>query len=309
MKKILNLLLTLSTSMSLHAQSTDHYLYFEPFAGGADISLDSIYPGGIWQVGAPDKPAFNIAPSPPNALVTDTAAPYAIDTTAYAEFHVPVFFFGEWITVEYNHRMDADSGAAYGWIEYFEPYLGEWKIVKDDDPLPQGFITASCPQAMPTDSGWIYTGGDATMQFDSVTFWCIGVLQGDLYRAGGNDTLRLRFAFKGMANTTGRDGWMIDNVLIKNYGCGGGIGENITGVLEVSPNPADQVIFVTANVPIGEEASVEIFRSDGASIYGYKTQYLGSFQLDLRQYLSGPYMLRITTDDAQISQRIIIQHW
>ncbi len=274
------------------------------FDPGADRTLDSL--SGSWQVGAPDKTVFDSAYSAPSALVTDTVLPYPVGGISYAGFSVPVNFLGEAVTVSFEHRMDADSDEAFGWLEYYDPIHGTGWTRTD----PSGFAWPSwiswSGAGIQTDSMLLFTGPDQGWQSTSITWECtIVVLQQLQYRTSFPDSMRFRFAFHAAANTNGRDGWMIDELVVTNVGCAGGIEEGGLATLSAYPNPASDLLFLERTGT--GTVRLELYRADGGLVR--RERMTGERHvLDLGDLTEGPYLLRADGGGAQVSRRVVVVH-
>jgi len=94
-----------------------------------DSSSDSLaefltYPDSLWQIGAPNKHAFDSAYSAPFVLITDTVNPYSTNVdTSYAELVIPYLRDmtgwlpeGANVTVSFRYRSDMNPTEARGWV-------------------------------------------------------------------------------------------------------------------------------------------------------------------------------------------------
>ena len=252
------------------------------FETGATLVLDSVYPAGCWQVGAPNKTLFTSALSLPNALVTDTLLPYPSNTTCYAEFTLIAdeldWNWGRWL--EFDQWIDLAPGSR-AYIEARDTWSVDWSRLND------GWYNSGSVQwgpegneFLPTTNGWEH------VIFDSP---CIGVLD------GGNDRwydplMRIRFVLEAGDNSSGHDGWMIDDFRATATPCGGGFAEHDGARLGLTPNPATDRVFIDLNERIGVSI-IQVFRSDGELIRSI-TATGGRALLDTDDLPAGPYFIR-----------------
>ena len=314
MKKITTLSAILAANAIVAQPPTGEY--HMTFDTGSDITIDSIYGAPGWQTGAPVKTVFDSAFSAPNALVTDTLLPYLAGGTSYAEFHIPVNFYGELVMLEFIHRMDVDSGEAYGWLEYFDAFISQdWKIVKRYDVLPGGDIMYPAGDlgfggtgGWETDSGLVFSHHSPLWDTAQIGFMCYGVFQpNEQYRGGGPDSMRFRFAFLGNTNTSGRDGWLVDNVYLSSWGCPGAIHESWVGSLEIFPNPSDHELVITGDGLDGQRVELQVIRGDGAFIPSKLRRGKGRIELDVSALPQGLYLLKLSSGDQLVTHRVVVQ--
>lgn len=277
------------------------HINFDP---GADRTMDSL--NGCWQIGPPDKTVFDSAYSAPNALVTDTLLPYPVGGISYAEFSVPVDFYGEDIQLSFAHRMDLDSGEAFGWIEYFDTGITQsWIKVDPWEAWYSGYIEWN-GEGTDTDSALVFMGTNNGWSNVQLAWRCIAVVQGPNERANSTDSMRIRFAYEALANTNGRDGWMIDDLVVTNSGCMGGVHEAATPSLSVSPNPAsDRVTLELTNAP-SVPMTLELFRADGALVRREQVKGVRN-AIELSSLPDGPYLIRMAGERGQLVERLVIQ--
>jgi hypothetical protein len=277
------------------------HLTFDP---GADRTMDSL--NGCWQIGPPDKTVFDSAYAAPNALVTDTVLPYPVGGVSYAEFSAPINFFGEEVQVSFRHRLEVDSGEAYGWVEYFDAGSTQSWVKTDPWQSWMGSFIEWTGDGLDTDSALIFTGTNNGWGEVLLSWRCLTVLQGPNDRASLPDSMRFRFAFQALANTNGRDGWMIDDLVVTNNGCLGGMEERSAMRLSVSPNPAgDRAVLELTDAPAGP-MTLELFRADGAVVMRERLKG-ARHTLDLATFPDGPYVVRILGEQGQLVERLVVR--
>lgn len=301
------LIILLAMSHSTWAQE-QYWLNFDTVDYPLYIALDSVYPYDGWQIGAPQKQVFDESLSLPNALVTDTVLPYQDSGQWYAEFHIPVFYYGDEIFLEFMQRLSIDQGEASGWVEYFEPASGSWSRVNQDSVWATGHMIYLGEHASVTDSGVFYTDTSETWTFEQYMFTCEAVMVQHDDRGGGADTMRIRFAFHADSNTNGRDGWMIDDVHVTHYGPCTGIEEFGLPLIEAYPNPVDREFHLLPAPPGSESYRIEFINSTGDIVLRDAWRSSGMRIIDLSSLNNGPYLLRAISSTRQSSVRVVVQH-
>lgn len=253
------------------------------FDDAATLVLDSVYPPGCWQVGAPDKMLFTSALSLPRALVTDTVLHPPANTTCYAEFTLLAneeeWSNGRWF--EFDHWLDLAPGS-HAWMEARDSWMVDWARLTDGWFL-QGTVnyTNEGPEFAPSTGGWEH------VVFDSP---CIGVMD------GGNDRwydplMRIRFVLVTGDDTQGHDGWMIDDFRATATLCSGGIDEGNRPLLRMEPNPASDRATVHVE-QVDASAAIVVFRADGTTVGRYRVQGRNT-SIDVSTLPSGPYLVRV----------------
>ncbi len=264
---------------------------------GATLVLDSVYPAGCWQVGVPNKTLFTTALSLPNALVTDTVQPYPSNTTCYAEFTLLADEltgdFGRWF--EFDQWIDLAPGSR-AYIEARDTWSSDWFRLNDGS-----YWSGSVLFGLEGYEFMSSTGGWEHVVFDSP---CIGVMNGGQDR-WYDPLMRVRFVLEGGDNSSGHDGWMIDDLRVTATMCSGGTNEHMLQRLQFSPNPADEQVLVDLGTASGG-TPVQVYRVDGTLVATTPSSG-GRLVLDTRELPAGPYLLR-TTEQGTGSALLIVTH-
>ncbi len=280
MRSATTLILIAAASLA-HAQVPGETLVMD-FETGATLVLDSVYPAGCWQVGAPNKSVFTSALSLPNALVTDTVQPYPSNTTCYAEFTLLAdelsWYWGRWL--EFDQWIDLAPGSR-AYIEARDTWAADWSRLNDG-----WYNSGSVQWGLEGNEFLPSTGGWEHVIFDSP---CIGVLD------GGNDRwydplMRIRFVLEAGDNSSAHDGWMIDDFRATATPCSGGFAEHAGARLGVTPNPATDRALVDLGDAKGLSI-VQVFRTDGKLVTSTSVNG-GRVVLDVSDLSAGPYLIR-----------------
>ena len=277
------------------------------FETGATLQLDSVYPAGCWQIGAPSKPIFTSAWNPPNALVTDTIQPHAANVTCYAEFTAT--FTQAWDypgrSIQFRHRLDMDSLESLAWLEHSGPWTSDWVRAG----VVQNELAALYPPegALWTDSGFVFSGTNTEWADATVDLHCLAVVApDDGERQGGNGTVRLRFVFKGNGNPNGRDGWMIDDVRVSTLYCFGSVDEHGRASISVHPNPAtDRVRF--DGLPAGPGPfELEVIDAAGRNVSSGLSLPGPQAELDVSHLDPGHYLCLVRTGKVLYTAPLVV---
>jgi hypothetical protein len=159
MRTTATLLLIACSPFFLLAQTPGDTLQMYFDEASDSLQLDSVYPAGCWQVGAPNKPVFTSAFSPARALVTDTVLPHADSTTCYAEFTLIATepdYLGRHIYWE--QQRDMDSMITQGWLEFQDSWNLQWHRFSAGGGGDEWYETGD---PVWTDSGYVFTGASS----------------------------------------------------------------------------------------------------------------------------------------------------
>ena len=196
MKKALLLLLLLPLFANGQWHPWSNLITFDPgdTVWRHVVNIDTVhYHHNIWQVGKPQKTVFDSAYSMPNAIVTDTLNPYPPNDTSVFILTVPGNANGwGWISqfdFEYQLNMDSTSIAR---IEFSPDSGRSW--INMHDSIAVNFSYFDSLRITP---GW------------HSLIYSINAFAPTNYVM--NDSLLFRFTFISGSDTTGKDGWMIDN--------------------------------------------------------------------------------------------------
>ncbi len=296
----------LMTSVQAQVQNV-YTMTFEE--GSSDLVIDSIYPNGLWQMGTPDKAVFDSVYTAPNALVTDTILPYPAGLTGYAEFHILVHFFGEGIFLQFLHRLDIDEGEAAGWVEYWDPvFTNGWVRIGPGQPWASSGIGLGGMVGTVTDTGVVFNQPFLDWEHSELSLECLGVFFDLEARGGGADTMRFRFAFTSTANTTGRDGWMIDDVQTYNMGCSGSIEDAATTRIGISPVPADEHVRLDVLQGGQDILSLDVLGTDGSLIRREPWLGLSTQTIHTSDLANGAYGLIVRGRTHDSVGRFVVVH-
>jgi Secretion system C-terminal sorting domain len=214
------------------------------------IIIDTVhYHHNQWQVGRPQKTAFDSARSFANALVTDTANAYAPNDTSVFFIGFPGHLPGHswvipWIyNFNFMYKLNTDT-TSIALIEFSADTGKTWIILPD--------------------SVWGGTEGDTLVNDSKWQNWHFNMNY--LYHYPRTDSLLFRFTFTSGNDTMSKDGWMIDDIHVDYYW------EGVTDVqketrVTIYPNPvADYMNVNSANVI----TDISISNMVGQIIYAHK---------------------------------------
>ncbi len=290
-------------SVLLICLSLQGFSQIEPFYGIYDIdscNFDSLChltlinnsPDNIWVVGTPQKTIFNSALSLPYAMITDSVNPYPANNHSYFDVVLNNWgYYGLGIIVGFRHKINTDTLTDGGYIEtsydkgqtwnnvvyedslQFMPYFGVENLYKKSDTLKGGI-----PGFSGTSTEW--TNTRIQWVWDFPVKWIVP------------DTFMLRFHFISDDINTGKEGWMIDNLMISYADLGSSVKDADLQSLSVYPNPMTDNALVSFSNPDNSTLKLQISNLSGKILRSEQvtgTQYV----IHRRALKSGIYILTL----------------
>ena len=96
-----------------------NHIDFDSEESTQQITIDTLNPENVWQIGKPQKDILNIACSQPNVIITDTINSYPINNQSIFEIvHYKLFGTGVSLNLAFRYTIDTDTLNDYGYIEY-----------------------------------------------------------------------------------------------------------------------------------------------------------------------------------------------
>ncbi len=253
-----------------------------------------------WQVGPPMKAKFNSASTLPNALITDTINNYKPNDSSYFSFGIDrTFFFWGVLAIQWNQKLDFESGVDGGLIEYSSDTGKTWTNVFNN-PYTYNFYGFDSSNVDTLVNGKIgFTGQDTTWKNIWLCF--------DMSWLFLQDSLEFRYSV--VADSANQnEGWMIDN-MINNITLIHTINEEEPSeYITISPNPASDRINIntrkTEDFHIIE--NMQLINSGGKLIREW-VNCPTKFYFNTESYDTGIYFLKIKTNLKTEIHKIIIE--
>ena len=300
MKKLLTLLL-LFISCSLHAQ----FYWAESFEAPYDMNrgqffIDTVdYHHNIWQIGGPHKHVFNSAYSAPNVIITDTLHPYPPSDTSVFIVSQRYAFSMVMFSMNFMYKLDIDSGVVAK-MELSGDSGRNWINPITEDTAYQFYWGFYKPRLDTSELTWqsyqlnmnvwanAYPGGPDTFPH---------------YRT--SDTILFRFTFISLPDTTGKDGWVMDNFYIENAIMEGAVHQVLNNdMVSIYPVPSAGNIYIQSTDPNPEKATVSVYDVRGHEMYRSENVYAPVY-LNL-PLANGSYVLKYSTPESYAIKRLEI---
>ncbi len=270
------------------------------FDGADTVQYASIFvhtdtgSGNVWQVGKPSKTLFNQAATAPRAIVTDTAAPYPPSrSSAFYFTHVeqPFGITGV-LAVRWKQKLDLDTGLDGAVVEFSSNGGNTWKNAFTD-PLVYNFYGYNLANQDTLPSGQVCFSGRDTAWRD---IWLC--FQGSwLYTV---DSIQFRFTLKSDSAHTGKEGWMVDNLLMHRTMIHTVKRTESTKYLTVYPTQTTGRVHIEAE-PRPDFHIIEhmsLAASDGRVVQRWDERLPTKYFIDIGAHPDGLYYLTVATNVA-----------
>jgi hypothetical protein len=285
----LTLLFTLFI-LQVYSQWGSGFINFDDTAALYRIDIDNSIPGNRWQIGAPHKSFFTEAYSKPHAMVTDTVNSYPAGKTSVFYYRTSGDFNADShdAVIDFWYKMDCDSVNDFGkveisidsgltWVNALSRNYCYWTVFDSLHNFIQGTGSSDTLVFTGRSNGWYEFVSDLSLD--------MGILDSIIYK----------FTFHSAAESTPRDGWMIDDIQFNTWW------ESVPRVKKactVYPNPVREKILLRYEKPVAE---FEIVNSMGISVARYVMPAQHSF-LDVSALSPGLYLYQIRFDDGTTQQ-------
>ncbi len=258
-------------------------------------------PTNIWQIGTPQKTYLNAAWSAPKGIITDSIIPYPVNTFSTFSFVIDSkslkWDFATYIS--FMQKYDTDTLSDRGIIEASYDGGGVWcELGNTGWTCPNGPTLITWDQDSSVSSHQKYnhlavTSGksDGWLFSRCHLYWVVF-----LNAPGGivPDSVLVRFIFTSDGAATGKEGWLIDNIVF-------GYEDSFTGVSETKTNQNNFAIFpnpltnqsVIRYKPSPGPVTISIFDRAGRIIYREKDVNPETFSLSRKNFSPGIYLMKL----------------
>ncbi len=297
-------ILLLFANPTVFAQMLTQYFdgYDEPNYS-ITIQIDSTKRNS-WQIGKPQKKYFNAAASNPNVLVTDTLNAYPINDTSRFTISLDLTKWRAGIdAIEWKQKLDVDSGKDGAIIEYSTDSGVTWQNVFYN-PFVYNFYGF--------DSATIDTlpGGEFAFSGRDTTWRDIWLCFDKSWVTSKASVFLVRFTLLTDSIQQNKEGWMIDNMVVHPTFLHAAVNK-IQGndLFKIYPNPANTLLHIESAQLSGQQIieKMELFDTQGKLVIAWSV-IPAKFFIDVRNYESGMYYLKISTKDVLKTYPIVISH-
>jgi hypothetical protein len=238
----------------------------------------------LWQVGIAQKNKLDSSYSGMPVMITDTINSYPAGADDYFYLSIPGDdVHPEWYSwaegiLSFRHRYDTDTLTDGGFIEISYDGGETWRnIIQDQNHVLIDFtglytsedtITGGFPAFSGTSDGWVYT------EFHWIWY---ALVKTTYVEPDGIPILRFRFISD--ETDTGKEGWLIDEIIFRGYSAYGAVEDKTGDQFAIFPNPCDDILNVEF-LAMGFMPSFRIYSQDG--------------KLLLEQTINGPESIEVS---------------
>lgn len=268
----------------------------------------------LWQIGKPSKQFFDSAYSAVNAIITDTLINYPVNN--YSSFDIKIgefnynYYYGYYVGMQIKHKFDTDTLRDGCYISVSYDYGDTWMNIINDDswhydvhPGEEYWSSLSLYSTEDTlfngEYGFSGNSGDWKTTFFS-WFYIPVKSQDDLA-----DTTIIRFNFISDDIDNGKEGWMIDDIVLLSVDLGGNIAENSNQGFEVMPMPIESTSKIVLNKE-QEMIRYQIINPAGVILTDRVMKNCRSFEINRSDLHNGIYFLRVMSENKIIGIRKIV---
>jgi hypothetical protein len=292
MKKLLLILITL---LYAYCVGLTQPIYKQQYFDGADTSVSKSIiidldtsSTNIWQIGSPHKVMFNSAATQPNVLITDTALIYPDTNISRFSFQFATTMSFGIGALQWKQKIDFDKKKDGGIIEYSTDTGKTWLNVFNNPYVYSfyGFNTANKDTLVSgeyafsgTDTSW----KDIWLCFNNSYFY--------------NKDLKIRFTLKSDSINNFKEGWMIDNMVMRETFIHTVKETEQKEYLRVYPTPTTGMVTVEAQKLRQYHIikSMQLINMNGEVVEQFG-ETPTKFFIDISKHPDGQYFLKVTTN-------------
>ena len=254
----------------------------------------------LWEIGKPNK-SFHSAYSEPNALMTKLSGTYPVNNKSSFTIDMPNVFFEEWyhiMDIQWMQQMHTTKKKDGGYIEfsidsgatwenvYTSPYTYNFYGYPDIDTLVNGELG--------------FTGIDSS--FNDIWLCFDGNWLSDL------DNLKLRFTFVSDSIDEQMDGWIIDNLMIRQTIIHTVQTVEQTKYFNVSPNPTTGRVNIETQKKEGYHIIENMVLMDvNSKVVETWKNVPTKFFIDINNQQDGIYFLTIQTNHQKETFKLVLK--
>jgi hypothetical protein len=258
----------------------------------------------VWEIGQPQKTFFHAAKTGLKVMVTDSANFYPENCNDYFLIKLPIpdYYWGEAI-LSFYHKYDTDTLIDGGMIEISYDSGNNWENIKNDQyHIATNFIGLYTDTIKGGENG--FSGKSDGWQYVELYWWWVALTNTKSALSLNFDSPVIRFRFKSDDLNKYKEGWMIDDLVLRGYDVGGEISEFPFSGFYIFPNPAAD--FIQFKFPVESYPGLTIsFCNPQGQITLLKP--VTQNKIDISFLPSGPYFYIIEKEGKVLKKGTFIK--
>jgi hypothetical protein len=241
-----------------------------------------------WVVAQPAKGRFNSPHSGKLAIITDSVHMYQKNLNDYFYMAIsPPDQFWSAAMISFYHKYETDSLIDGGFIEISYNNGEEWINVHDDTLHAKiSFIGLYTDTLKGGNYG--FSGSSNGWQYVELYWLWYMLTKGSMEVFNGNPLIRFRFISDSI--NTNKEGWMIDDIVIRGYAPYGAVNKFEYGQITVYPNPSNGLVHINYPEKYSNTVKIEIFDIVGRLV---KNEFPDHGQIDISNETPGIYFYKV----------------
>ena len=255
----------------------------------------------IWQIGKPQKTIFDSAATYPNALMTDSIHFYPPNNISSFEFKIVPWSSRGIMAIEWKQKLDMDKDFDGGKIEFSVDAGDSWQNAFNNPHVYNfyGFLPSN--QDTLANGDFVFSGTDSLWR----DIW----LCYDMSWLTWNDSILVRFTFSSDSIDNRKEGWLIDNMMVRTT-----LIHTVSEVqpekyLNVYPNPTSDIIYIeTQKIQDFHIIEQMVLVNSSGQVMDEWNHIPTKFFINAKKYSNGLYYLKIKTNIKSETVPIMINH-
>ncbi|MCX6182608.1 MAG: T9SS type A sorting domain-containing protein [Bacteroidetes bacterium] len=296
-------------SITIQAQNTTEIINFDVADNSERLDTISYNAGGLWAKSVPNKAILQGAYSPAYALVTDAKNSYPVNSKS--SFTVAMHP-GE--SIFFKHKFDTEKGKdglsieisddnGLNWSPILDPNCSSYCFVKNAS-YPFFVIPPSIAKNDTLFNGtYGFSGSQTAWRKDSITVCYLAVKT--------SFEFLFRFTFQSDNIFDNKDGWMIDDIEIREYyNCPSDVFEINAAQSYIYPNPASENSILQISSKENTVATMSIYDLLGQKVLSENVSLIiGQNQIPLSatKLSQGIYSVQLNTNSMHSSASLVVQ--
>ena len=258
----------------------------------------------VWEIGQPEKTIFNSAKTGTKVMITDSANFYPENCNDYflIQLPIPYYYWGEAI-LSFYHKFDTDTLTDGGIIEISYNNGNIWEnIFEDKHHIATNFIGLYSDTIQGGEYG--FSGSSSGWQYVELYWWWVALTGTKSASSVNFDSPVIRFRFKSDSVNTNKEGWMIDDIVLRGYDVGGAIPDVSFSYPDIFPNPATDFIHFKLTHEYFPGLSFSLYNAQGQIAF---SKPITENKMNVSFLKPGVYLYKIEKDGEFLKTGTIIK--